>query len=138
MFRNIFFSFLAGLGFLCSVNAQQNCSLGIGITNTDTVIQVFQLNAEQKTKLEEFQSAVNVEMKLLDEEREKLFESHPQNTPEELKVLGVKHQLIEEKIKALFNKYDRKLLALFNEKQYERYLSLCREVARQPIEKPIN
>ncbi|GGW27009.1 hypothetical protein [Arenibacter certesii] len=138
MFKNIFFTFLTGLGFMYTINAQQDCSLGIGVSNMDTVVQVFQLNVEQKSKLEEFQVAVGVEAKLLDEERTDLFEKHPQSTPEELKALEVKHKVIEEKIKALFYRYDRKLLALFNEKQYQRYLSLCREVSRQPIEKPVN
>jgi hypothetical protein len=69
----------------------------------------------------------------LDEERKNLFESHPQTTPEDLTALGVKYKVLEERMKQVFKKYDLKLLALFNEKQYQRYVTLCQEVSRQPL-----
>lgn len=137
MFKKWFFSLLAGFGFLYSSEAQQDCSLGIGLSDMDTVIQVFQLNAEQKVKLEEFHRAVGVETKALDKERSELFDNHPQSTPEELIALERKHRALEDKIKAVFKKYDLLLLSLFNDKQYHRYLSLCQEVSRQPLERQL-
>ncbi|MFD2791451.1 hypothetical protein KCTC52924_02438 [Arenibacter antarcticus] len=125
-----------GFGFLCTINAQQDCSLGIGASNMDTLIQVFQLRAEQKVKLEEYQAAVGVETQLLEDERKELFETHPQSTPDDLMTLASKYKVLEDKMKAVFKKYDLKLLGLFNEKQYQRYLSLCREVSRQPLRVP--
>ncbi|MDX1327509.1 MAG: hypothetical protein R3299_07355 [Arenibacter sp.] len=124
------------LGWGSSLMAQKECSLGIGVSNMDTVEQVFQLNAAQKEQLQTFHEAVGVETKLLEEERKELFKSHPQTTPEDFETLEAKRLALENKVKAVFTKYDRKFLALLNEKQYQRYLALCREVERQPIKKP--
>src|SRR5690606_22549095 len=101
-------------GFMVSVSAQQDCNLGIGITEADIIVQVFQLRPEQKVKLEEFEAAVTKETQLLDEERKILFNTHPQATPEDLTSFGVKHAVLEEKMKDISRKYDLKLLALFN------------------------
>jgi Skp family chaperone for outer membrane proteins len=119
--------------FLVSANAQEDCSLGIGATDTDILVQVFQLRPEQKIKLEEFHAAISKEIQSMDGEIETLIETHPQTTPEDLIAFGAKHKVLEDRVKDIFQKYDLKLLALFNEKQYQRYVSLCKEVLRQPL-----
>lgn len=133
MNKNVFFTLILIVGFLISVQAQQECSLGIGATESDTIIQIFQLKEEQIANLEEFKAALEIETRLLDEERKNLFENHPQSTPEDLTTLGTKYKVLEERMKQVFKKYDLKLLALFNEKQYQRYVTLCQEVSRQPL-----
>lgn len=120
-------------GLTTSINAQQECSLGVGVTEADIIVQVFQLRAEQKAKLEEFQTAVVRETQLVEGERKTLFDTHPQTTPEDLAAFGAKHAVLEDRIREISRKYDLKLLALFNEKQYGRYVSLCKEVSRQPL-----
>lgn len=133
MSSKVFTFFLLFLGIWFTLPAQEDCSLAIGVTDTDTIIQIFQLREEQVQKLEEYKAALELEIKLLDEERQNLFEHHPQSTPEELTALGEKHRVLEEKIKQVFLKYDLRLLALFNEKQYDRYKALCKEVSRIPL-----
>ncbi len=133
MSSKVFTFFLLVLGIWFTLPAQEDCSLAIGVTDTDTIIQIFQLREEQVQKLEEYKAALELEIKLLDEERQNLFEHHPQSTPEELMALGEKHRVLEEKIKQVFLKYDLRLLALFNEKQYDRYKALCKEVSRIPL-----
>lgn len=133
MSSKVFTFFLLVLGICFTLPAQEDCSLAIGVTDTDTIIQIFQLREEQVQKLEEYKAALELEIKLLDEERQNLFEHHPQSTPEELTALGEKHRVLEEKIKQVFLKYDLRLLALFNEKQYDRYKALCKEVSRIPL-----
>ena len=133
MSSKVFVFFLLVLGIWFTLPAQEDCSLAIGVTDTDTIIQIFQLKEEQITKLEEFKVALELEIKFLDEERQNLFENHPQSTPEELTALGEKHRVLEDKIKQVFLKYDLQLLALFNEKQYDRYAALCQEVSRIPL-----
>lgn len=133
MSSKVFTFFLLVLGIWFTLPAQEDCSLAIGVTDTDTIIQIFQLREEQVQKLEEYKAALELEIKLLDEERQNLFEHHPQSTPEELTALGEKHRVLEEKIKQVFLKYDLRLLALFNEKQYDRYKALCKEVSRIPL-----
>lgn len=120
-------------GFMVSVSAQQECSLGIGVTQADIIAQVFQLRPEQKVKLEEFQAELAKETQLVDEERKTLFDTHPQTSAEDLANFGTKHAVLEDKVKGISRKYDLKLLAIFNEKQYQRYVSLCNEVMRKPL-----
>jgi len=127
-------SMLFSVGLWVSGQAQKDCSLGIGAIDSDTIIQIFQLHEEQIVKLEEFKAALEIETRLLDEERKNLFDNHPQSTPEDLISLGSKYHIIEEKMKQVFVKYDYKLLVIFNEKQYQRYVSLCQEVSRRPLE----
>ena len=133
MCKKVFSALIFIVGFWISAQAQQECSLAIGATESDTIIQIFQLKEEQVAHLEEFKSALEIETRLLDEERKNLFENHPQTTPEDLTALGVKYKDLEERMKQVFKKYDLKLLALFNEKQYQRYVTLCQEVSRQPL-----
>ncbi|RAJ09223.1 hypothetical protein [Arenibacter echinorum] len=133
MCKKVFSTLILMVGFVISVQAQQECSLGIGATESDTIIQIFQLKEEQITNLEEFKAALEIETRLLDEERKNLFENHPQSTPEDLTALGAKYKVLEERMKQVFKKYDLKLLALFNEKQYQRYVTLCQEVSRLPL-----
>ncbi|MCK0190784.1 hypothetical protein [Arenibacter sp. F20364] len=133
MCKKVFFSLIFVVGFWISAEAQQECSLGIGATESDTIIQIFQLKEAQITNLEEFKAALEIETRLLDEERKNLFENHPQSTPEDLAALGGKYKVLEERMKQVFKKYDLKLLALFNEKQYQRYVTLCQEVERRPL-----
>tara|TARA_R110000751_G_scaffold99265_2_gene192683 strand:+ start:518 stop:934 length:417 start_codon:yes stop_codon:yes gene_type:complete len=133
MCKKVFSTLILIVGFVISVQAQQECSLGIGATESDTIIQIFQLKEEQITNLEEFKAALEIETRLLDEERKNLFENHPQSTPDDLTALGAKYKVLEERMKQVFKKYDLKLLALFNEKQYQRYVTLCQEVSRQPL-----
>ena len=133
MCKKVFSTLILIVGFVISVQAQQECSLGIGATESDTIIQIFQLKEEQITNLEEFKAVLEIETRLLDEERKNLFENHPQSTPEDLTALGAKYKVLEERMKQVFKKYDLKLLALFNEKQYQRYVTLCQEVSRQPL-----
>jgi hypothetical protein len=133
MYKKVFSALIFIVGFWISARAQQECSLAIGATESDTIIQIFQLNEEQVDRLEEFKSALEIETRLLDGERKNLFENHPQSTPEDLTALGEKYKVLEERMKQVFKKYDLKLLALFNERQYQRYITLCQEVSRQPL-----
>lgn len=131
--RKAVFSLFLFFGLLASLSAQEECSLGIGVTEAEIIVQVFQLRPEQKIKLEEFQEAVAKETQLVEGERKVLYETHPQATPEDLTSFEAKHAVLEDRIKDIFRKYDLQFLALFNEKQYQRYVSLCKEVSRRPL-----
>jgi len=78
------FLFITLIASFFSLHAQNDCGLGIGIGDTDNIIQVFQLNGEQLAKLEEFKAALEGEMRGIEEAEVILFEKHPQSTAEEL------------------------------------------------------
>lgn len=119
--------------FTCFLGKAQDCVLEIGGKHYETIVSVFQLNEEQKLKVEEWRAELSVEAKLINEEAEKLFETHPQDTPEELTVLGQKYNVLKQRLLDVTIKYDKKLVGSFNEKQKERYAQLCKAASRRPL-----
>jgi len=111
----------------------QDCTLDIGGKNTETLIGVFQMNKEQIAQMETWRAELDLEIKVIEDEIQKLFDNHPQSTPEELTTLANKYKVFEQKIVDASKAADKMLLANFNEKQYERYLELCHEAFRLPI-----
>ncbi|WP_298472715.1 hypothetical protein [uncultured Maribacter sp.] len=111
----------------------QDCTLDIGGGNTEVLISVFQLNANQVAKLEALQGEFKVKAKASQDEMDKLLEKHPQSSPEELTKLGEKYSVLEQNLVNLSRAADKEFLKIFNEKQYNRYLELCREAIRKPI-----
>lgn len=111
----------------------QDCTLGIGGKDTDLIIQVFMLNAEQQQKLHAWADALEAENAPLEDQARVLLDTHPQNSPEDLAALGHKYEAIKEAMMANTRKYDRLLLGTFNPGQYQRYSDLCGEVDRRPM-----
>ena len=123
----LFFSFYALIG------SAQECTLDIGGKNTETLIKVFQLNEAQIAEMETWSTELAVANKVLEEDIQKLFDSHPQSNPEELTTLAEKYRVLQSKMVNASREADEKLLTIFNERQYERYLQLCSEALRRPI-----
>lgn len=119
--------------FLCNMGMAQECTLGIGGRDAETIIQVFQLNEEQVKKMNELRGALDIESSPIEEEIKQLLETHPQSTPEELTELAAKFKVLESKIVHISRSYDQRLLAFFNQKQFQRYVELCHEVVRTPL-----
>ena len=120
---------------LCSsFGSAQDCTLDIGGKNTDLLVDVFQMSSEQVTQMEAWRAALEIETKAIEEDIQKLFNEHPQSTPAELTTLAEKYKVLQQKIVATSKATDKKLLAIFNEKQYDRYLVLCNEAFRTPIQ----
>jgi len=111
----------------------QDCTLDVGGKNSDILIKVFQMNEEQVTKMETLRAELDIETKGIEDEIQKLFDNHPQSTPEELTTLSNKYKVFQEKIVLASAAADKMLLSTFNEKQYDRYLELCHEAIRKPI-----
>lgn len=121
------------LFFLFSIGISQECTLGIGGRDAETIIQVFQLKEDQVAKMNELRSALDKETSPLEGEIKNLLETHPQGTPEELTELAAKFKVLESKIVQISRSYDQRLLAFFNQKQYQRYVELCHEAVRIPL-----
>jgi len=121
--------------FLCGFSGMaQDCTLDIGGKNTDTLIGVFQMSKEQISQMETWRAELDIEIKVFEDEIQKLFDNHPQSTPEELNTLAGKYKVFQQKIVDASKATDKNLLAIFNTKQYERYLELCHEAIRKPIQ----
>ncbi len=112
----------------------QECTLDIGGKNSETLIKVFQLNEAQIAQMEVYCAELAIENKLVEDNIQKLFDSHPQSTPEELSTLAEKYRVLQQKMVSTSREADKKLLTIFNKRQYERYLQLCNEAIRRPIQ----
>ncbi len=119
--------------FVSSFIIAQECTLDIGGKNGTMVIDIFQLNEKQQTVMEELRGELEITTKSLEDEIQKLFASHPQGTEAELITLSDKYKILKEKLVSASRESDKKLLETFNQKQYERYKSLCYEAVREPI-----
>lgn len=132
MYLKIYITFFVFLLFSFSGKAQ-DCTLDIGGKHTDTLIKIFQMNAEQISKMETLSAELEIEIKIVEDEIQKLFDNQPQSTPEELTALAEKYKVLQEKIVSASKAADKMLLSNFNERQYNRYLDLCSEAIRRPI-----
>ncbi len=122
---------------LCCINLgytqAADCTLGLGGKDTEVIIQVFQLNGEQQVKLDMWVAEYQLSSRLIQEEIDQLLASHPQKTPEDLHNMAQKYNTLKTKLFGISRGYDRKLIGLFNQQQYEVYLKLCNEVNRKPM-----
>jgi Spy/CpxP family protein refolding chaperone len=108
--------------------------LGIGGKDTETIIQVFQLNEEQVQKMEDLRAELSVMNKAYQEEIRTLFDSHPQSTTEELEALATKYKVLKDRVLENAMDFDIRMLKMFNPKQYDRYLELCASAKRIPYQ----
>lgn len=119
--------------FLSFSSYGQNCTLDIGGKNIDLIVKIFQLNEAQVQTMEELRAELEVNTKSVEDQIQKLFDEHPQSSPEELTTLAGKYKVLQQKMVEASFESDKKLIETFNEKQYLRYLSLCTEAFRDPI-----
>lgn len=115
------------------VISAQECTLDIGGKNPEILIKVFQLNDDQVTQMETWGAELAIANKVVEDDIQELFDTHPQSTPTELTTLAEKYKALQNKIVSASREADKKLLTIFNERQYERYLQLCSEAIRIPI-----
>ena len=110
-----------------------DCTLGLGGKDTEVIKQVFQLSAAQKAQLDTWVVEYRTTSRSIQEEVDQLLASHPQKTPEDLEKMAMKYDTLKAELFGISKGYDQKLLALFNERQYQVYLELCNEVSRKPM-----
>lgn len=117
----------------CFYGNAQDCLLGIGGNDAETIVDIFQLNENQQATMETLQDELEIETKGINEQIEKLLAEHPQSKDADLIVLADKYKVLRQQILDASYRCDKALLATFNTKQYNRYVELCREAIRRPI-----
>lgn len=134
MKSNFYYFLLITIFLGTTVNAQlDNCTMGMGGPDTGVITQVFQLNDKQISQMEFWIGELVTENKLVEDQIKVLFDTHPQANQDELTTMATKYKALKDQLVALSLNYDRKLLGIFNEKQYQRYVELCAEALRQPL-----
>lgn len=127
------FSFLIVLVLSCTWGTAQDCTLDIGGKNKETIIKVFQLNEEQIEKMEAWRAELKIERQHIEDKMKVLLNDHPQESQEDLNTLAKKFDILKEEVLTASKSYDKKLIAIFNERQYQRYANLCHEAIRTPL-----
>lgn len=130
---NHLFAILLFFVIYTSTGQTTDCTLGIGGKDTETIIKVFQLSEEQLVQMEGWIQELKKSNEGIQEQIDDLLEKHPQSNPEELETLAQKFKPLRAQILSNSKKCDQKLLGIFNENQYQRYISLCGEALRKPL-----
>lgn len=126
-FIPLFFMVLIGFG------QSEDCTLGIGGKDTETIIEVFQLSEEQLAQMKGWIQELNKSNEEIEEQIDNLLEKHPQSNEEELQDLAEKFKVLRAQIIANSKICDQKLVGILNENQYRRYSTLCEEAFRRPL-----
>lgn len=113
-----------------------DCLLGVGGPDGDAIAEIFQLSGAQREKLQGWGAELKQRNKLLRERAEVLMERNRRVNPDELLKVSIAYKAILDSMERNVVIMDSRMLALFNERQYERYRLLCQELSLRPI--PIN
>lgn len=113
--------------------AQLDCMLGVGGPDGETMAEVFQLNEEQRERLRNWSAELKYRNALLRDQAEFLLKRNGTSPPEELLKVSVQYRALLDSMQQNILMMDGRMLALFNDRQYQRYLLLCRELSLRPI-----
>lgn len=129
--RKTFLSIILISGIFCS--AQQECALGIGGGNDDSIAEVFQLNESQLEKLKNWSAELTYRNELLKDQAKFLLKRNAESSPEAMLSLSYKYRGLLDSMKQNVRMLDKRLLSIFNDKQYNLYMELCGQMMLQPI-----
>lgn len=121
------------LSSVFGVKAQQECALGVGGTDDETIAEVFQLNDEQKQSLRNWSAELKVRNEILGNQAEFLLKQHEESSPEVLMTISKEYKTIMDSMKQNVRMMDKRLLSIFNPKQYNFYVKLCDQLTLRPI-----
>ena len=127
------YTFLLAICCIGYFGHSQDCFLGIGGKDSLMIKKIFQLNEEQINEMKTQQEMLAAETKIIEGQIELLLAEHPQSKEEDLITMGTKYKELQSQLVKVSVEADKKLLKTFNAKQYERYLQLCKEAYRRPI-----
>ena len=125
----VFFTLL----FSFHLNAQADCILGVGVVQDSVLIAIFQLNSKQSEELVNYSAEIQYRNEILDNKLANIRKRHPQSTVQELSNLATAYNVIMDSMHLVQTMVDKRLLTLFNQKQYAFYRNLCLEASRSPF-----
>lgn len=119
--------------FFSEAFAQEDCYLGIGGKDDETIIEVFQLNDFQVEKMRNWAAELKYRNSFLIDQAKYLLKKHEQSSPEDLLAMSYEYRDLLDSMKSNMIMLDRRLLSLFNNDQYNLYVKLCNATSRSPI-----
>ncbi|WP_139150380.1 hypothetical protein [Flagellimonas zhangzhouensis] len=109
------------------------CMLGVGGKDDETIAKVFELTEEQQKSLRNWSAELKVRNDILKDKARFLMKKHEESSPEVLVTVSIQYSTLMDSMKQNVRMMDKRLLNLFNEVQYQRYLKLCEQMTLRPI-----
>ena len=116
--------------------SQQDCYLGIGGPDNETIAEVFQLDSLQLEQMANLGAELKFRNQLLAQRAEFLLDLHAQSSPEDLLVMSFEYRQVLDSMHTNMRLIDKKMLSLFNDQQYNMYIRLCNQAQSSPIYAP--
>ncbi len=125
--------FCFALIFSLPTFSQEECFLGIGGRDDETISEVFQLNELQLEKLRNWSAELKVRNDILKDQAKYLLKRRGQASPEDLMAVSYKYKDLLDSMRQNSRMLDKRLLSIFNDKQYNLYIDLCSQLTLRPI-----
>jgi len=110
-----------------------DCVLGVGGPDGETIAEVFQLNETQREKLKNWTAELRIRNDYLRDKAERLIGKNQASPPDELLKVSVAYRAILDSMEQNIRMMDRRLLQIFNDRQYRYYVELCGRLSLRPI-----
>lgn len=113
--------------------SQEECILGIGGRDDETIGEVFQLNELQLEKLRNWGAELRVRNDILKDQAKYLLKRRAQGSPEDLMAMSYQYKDLLDSMRKNSRMLDKRLLSIFNDKQYNLYIELCSQLTLRPM-----
>lgn len=113
--------------------SQEDCLLGIGGKDDETIKVVFRLTEEQIEKMRNWGAELQFRNEIFERRANHLLETHAQSSLEDLKKMSIEYKALLDSIQANIRLLDKRMLGIFTIEQYNLYIMLCNQVYRSPI-----
>ncbi|MEM8928169.1 MAG: hypothetical protein AAGC45_08190 [Bacteroidota bacterium] len=129
MLRIVLFLFL----FPFLLFSQEDCFLGIGGKDDETIKAVFELTEDQVEKMRNWGAELEFRNEIFERRAKNLLKNHAQGSPEDLMNLSYEFKALLDSMENNIKRLDKRMLGIFTNEQYNLYIMLCNQVYRSPI-----
>jgi hypothetical protein len=113
--------------------SQEDCFLGIGGKDDETIKAVFELTEGQIEKMRNWGAELEFRNEIFEMRAENLLKNHAQSSPEDLMKMAIEYKALMDSMQNNIKLLDKRLLGIFTDDQYNLYIMLCNQVYRSPM-----
>ena len=119
--------------FFISGYSQEECFLGIGGKDDETIKEVFKLSDAQVEKMKDWGAELKYRNGFLITQAENLVKKHAESSPEVLMTMSYQYKKLLDSMQSNLRMLDKRMLGIFNEEQYNLYVMLCSQISSSPL-----
>lgn len=113
--------------------SQEDCFLGIGGKDDETIKAVFELTEDQVEKMRNWGAELKFRNEIFEMRADNLLKNHAQSSPEDLMKMSYEFKALLDSMENNMRLLDQRMLGIFTDDQYNLYIMLCNQVYRSPI-----